>query len=33
MIVTHNVRDFRRAQLRFPGLRVGTPQEFLKELA
>jgi uncharacterized protein len=33
MIVTHNVRDFRRAQLRFPGLRAVTPQESLKELA
>lgn len=33
MIVTHNVRDFRGAELRFPGLRVVTPQEFLKELA
>jgi len=32
MIVTHNVRDFRRAQLRFPGLRELTPQEALKEL-
>jgi uncharacterized protein len=31
-IVTHNVRDFRRSQIRFPGLQVLTPQEFLKEL-
>jgi uncharacterized protein len=33
MIVTHNVRDFRRAQLRFPGLRAVTQQESLKEFA
>jgi uncharacterized protein len=31
MIVTHNVRDFRRAQLRFPGLRALRPQEALKD--
>ena len=33
MIVTNNVRDFRHAQLRFPGLRTVSPHEFLKELA
>jgi uncharacterized protein len=33
LIVTHNVRDFRRAQLRFPNLRAVTPQEILEELA
>jgi hypothetical protein len=33
MIVTRNVRDFRRAQLHFSGLRAVTPQESLKELA
>lgn len=33
MIVTNNIRDFRRAQLRFPGLRAVTPQQLLKELA
>ena len=33
MIVTNNVRDFRRAQLRFPGLRTVSPREFLKEFA
>jgi len=33
MIVTNNVRDFRRAQLQFPGLRTVSPHEFLKELA
>ncbi|MGD0698073.1 MAG: putative toxin-antitoxin system toxin component, PIN family [Terriglobia bacterium] len=33
MIVTNNVRDFRRAQLRFPALRTVSPHEFLKELA
>jgi len=32
MIVTQNVRDFRRAQLRFPGLRALRPLEALKEL-
>ena len=32
MIVTNNVRDFRHAQLRFPGLRTVSPHEFLKEL-
>jgi putative PIN family toxin of toxin-antitoxin system len=30
-IVTRNVRDLRRGELRFPGLRVLTPQEWLKE--
>ncbi len=30
-IVTHNVRDFRSAQLRFPRLRIVSPREFLKE--
>jgi putative PIN family toxin of toxin-antitoxin system len=29
-LVTHNVRDFRRGELRFPQLRVETPMEFLK---
>ena len=33
IIVTHNVRDFRRPELRFPGLRAITPRESLKELA
>lgn len=33
VIVTNNVRDFRRAQLRFPSLRTVSPHEFLKELA
>ncbi|HEV2349206.1 MAG TPA: putative toxin-antitoxin system toxin component, PIN family [Terriglobia bacterium] len=33
VIVTNNGRDFRRAQLRFPGLRTVSPHEFLKELA
>ncbi len=32
MIVTHNVRDFRAAELRFPNLRPITPRELLKEL-
>lgn len=29
-LVTHNVRDFRRGELRFPQLKVETPQEFLQ---
>lgn len=29
-IVTQNVRDFRRAELRFPGIEILTPAEFLK---
>lgn len=33
MIVSNNVRGFRRAQLRFLGLRTVSPHEFLKELA
>ena len=32
MIVTNNVRDFRGAELRFPGLHIVTPRELLKEL-
>ena len=28
-IVTHNVRDFRRAELRFPQIEILTPTEFL----
>ncbi len=32
MIVTNNIRDFRTAQLQFPGLRVVTPREALEEL-
>lgn len=31
-IVTHNVSDFRQADLRFPEIRVFTPAEFLKEI-
>lgn len=30
-IVTHNVRDFRRAELRFPHLGVFTPAQWLKQ--
>ena len=30
MIVTNNVRDFRRAELRFPGVRTVTPREVMK---
>jgi putative PIN family toxin of toxin-antitoxin system len=29
-LITHNVRDFRRGELRFPQLRIETPGEFLK---
>ena len=29
-IVTQNIRDFRRAELRFPGIAVLTPEEFLQ---
>jgi len=32
MIVTNNVRDFNRGELRFPGLRVVTPRALLEEL-
>lgn len=32
MIVTNNARDFRPAELRFPGLRVLTPRELLEEV-
>lgn len=31
VIVTHNTRDFARAELRFPGLRVLTPSELIAE--
>ena len=30
-IVTHNTRDFERAELHFPGLRVVTPGEMIAE--
>lgn len=29
-LVTHNVKDFRRGELRFPHLRIETPKDFLK---
>jgi uncharacterized protein len=32
-LFTHNVRDFRRGDLRFPQIRVETPGEFLKRTA
>jgi uncharacterized protein len=32
LIVTNNLRDFKPAQLQFPGLRPVTPMDFLKEL-
>jgi putative PIN family toxin of toxin-antitoxin system len=28
-LITHNVRDFRRADLRFPQIRIETPGEYL----
>jgi predicted nucleic acid-binding protein len=28
-LVTHNVKDFRRGELRFPQLRIETPRDFL----
>jgi len=31
-IITKNVRDFQRAELHFPGLRVLSPEEALKEI-
>lgn len=31
-LLTHNVRDFRDAQLHFPGVRVLTPGDWLKEV-
>jgi predicted nucleic acid-binding protein len=30
-IVTHNKRDFARAELHFPGLRVASPGELIAE--
>lgn len=30
-IITHNVRDFKRSELRFPGLEIMTPANWLKE--
>jgi putative PIN family toxin of toxin-antitoxin system len=32
MIVTRNLRDFRNMELRFPALRICSPEEFLKGL-
>jgi len=32
VLVTKNVRDFQGAELHFPGLRVLTPEELLKEI-
>jgi len=32
VLVTHNTRDFTRAELRFPGLRVLRPEQLLQEL-
>lgn len=33
LIVTHNIRDLRAGELKFPGLRIVRPHELLKELA
>lgn len=30
-LVTQNLRDFANAELRFPGLRIARPEEFLRE--
>ncbi len=30
-LLTHNVRDFARPELRFPHLRIRTPSQFLRE--
>jgi putative PIN family toxin of toxin-antitoxin system len=32
LIVTKNLRDFRSAELHFPGLRILSPQDVLKEM-
>jgi hypothetical protein len=32
VIITKNIRDFRGAELHFPGLRVLAPEELLKEI-
>lgn len=32
MIVTRNLKDFRQMELRFPQLRICTPETFLEEL-
>jgi hypothetical protein len=32
VIVTKNVRDFRGAELQFPGLRIMSPGDLLKEI-
>ncbi len=32
LIVTKNIRDFRRAELRFPELRAVRPEELLQEI-
>jgi len=32
LIVTRNLRDLQRMELRFPQLRVVSPDDFLKEL-
>lgn len=29
-LITHNIRDFQRGELRFPQVRIETPQAFLK---
>ena len=31
-VVTHNVRDFRRAELQYPEVQILTPAEFLKKV-
>jgi len=31
-LITKNLRDFRNAELIFPGIRVSSPEEFLQEV-
>lgn len=31
-LLTHNIRDFARPELRFPHLRIRTPSQFLREV-
>jgi predicted nucleic acid-binding protein len=31
-LLTHNVRDFARPELRFPLLKIRTPSQFLREV-
>jgi predicted nucleic acid-binding protein len=33
IIVTRNIRDFRNAELRFPQIRILTPETLLREIS